>query len=53
MAQHLLKQRILDRLKKISNVSFEQSLERLRAQLKDLYTDTPTGHGRVTTVVVY
>ncbi|MGU2097445.1 hypothetical protein ACSEN2_17530 [Pseudomonas aeruginosa] len=51
MAQHLLKQRILDRLKKISNVSFEQSLERLRAQLKDLYTDTPTGHGRVTTEI--
>ncbi|HEP9713068.1 hypothetical protein [Pseudomonas aeruginosa] len=51
MAPHLLKQRILDRLKNISNVSLEKNLDRLRAQLKDFYANTPTEHDRAATEI--
>ncbi|EPB7181946.1 TPA: hypothetical protein ACRNCN_002649 [Pseudomonas aeruginosa] len=51
MAQHLVEQRVLDRLEQISNISLEQTLGRLRAQLQDVCTDTQTDHDRVTTEI--
>ncbi|HHW2650540.1 TPA: hypothetical protein ACUT9R_005802 [Pseudomonas aeruginosa] len=51
MTQYPLEQRIFDSLKKISKISLEQNLGRLRLQLQDLYTDTPNDHDKVATEI--